>query len=433
MEFTWTLTTNETFGFEAPPEDYFEQSGIQTVLIIYDSAGSLTRKRKFVLEPGVETVTYQPGDILSDFGGAPASFYVRLWSRKAGRKSFSFEEGVVTKVGVAVVVPGIAAPLAMWRVLEVPRDLAKGAATPMVTALAVRAVPETTRYRLYDSPDNAIYERVTTRRKFAFGGTVAADYPAETDHVDLSIGLLVNLVGPDITLPAQDELLASNNKLMVFVGDEIITVQAITVVSPTQVRLFGKRGKFDTGQLGHAAGEAVFIIPKRSIRLAPQDTFADDDSAFYKVQAATDELDGNLAAVASQSLAIAGRALLPQPFKNLLVNGAPALSSPTYAAGSDIAFSWTLTTNELFGNETLDVDYFAQSGIATILNIYDSAGSLVQKRHLRLDPGVSSYTYADADLVADFGGRPHDFYVRVFAKKAGRKSFSFEQATITKA
>ncbi len=179
-------------------------------------------------------------------------------------------------------------------------------------------------------------------------------------------------------------------------------------------------------------GAAGFHLRGRGPHQPTPATFAADDSAYFKVQAATDELDGDLAAIASQGLAIIGRALLPQPFKNLIVNGTPALSSPTYAGGSDIAMAWTLTTNELYGNEAVDVDYFAQSGIATVINIYDSASSLIQKRHARLDPGISTYTYADADLVADFGGRPASFYVRVYAKLTGRKSFSFEQATITK-
>lgn len=200
-----------------------------------------------------------------------------------------------------------------------------------------------------------------------------------------------------------------------------------------QVRLFCKRGKCDTGQLDHVAGEAVFIIAKRSLRPVAQDTYANDNSVYYKVQAATDTLDGNLATIASVNVPVIGRALMPQPFRDLMVDGTPALSSPTYAAGSDIAMSWTLTTNELFGNEVADVDYFAQSGIGALINIYDSAGSLVQMRHVRLDPGIASWVYSDSNLVADFGGRPASFYVRLWAKKAGRKSFSFEQSTITKA
>ena len=316
-------------------------------------------------------------------------------------------------------------PLALWRVLELPKALISGGTTdPVVTALAVRGGFETISANVMDSPDDATYDLLGQITNFAFGGVLAVEYPNTTPKVDLAVGMIVTLAGPDTTIPDQTDLSSDNSRLLAFVGDEIMAVRQVVVLSANQVQLFVKRGKYDTTLLSHAAGDPVFLMAKRDlVRLHP-DSYAADDSIFFKLQAVSAGEQYDLSLVESLHFVIGGRALQPQPFTNLTVNG--SYSDPaTFAAGSDIALGWTLTTNELFGNQIADEDYFSESGISTIINIFDNPTDLNRKAHLKVDPGDSSYTMANADLVAAFGGvEPTTFYVQVYSKKAGQKSFS---------
>ena len=74
---------------------------VAIILIVYDSTASAVanqpRKGHYLLDPGVFTFTYTHADLLSDFGTEPANFYVRLWSKQNGRRSFSFVDCVVNR------------------------------------------------------------------------------------------------------------------------------------------------------------------------------------------------------------------------------------------------------------------------------------------------------------------------------------------------
>ena len=95
--------------------------------------------------------------------------------------------------------------------------------------------------------------------------------------------------------------------------------------------------------------------------------------------------------------------------------------------------AWTLTTNETYGNEVPDSDYYATSGIYSVLIVFDSMANQNRMGHYLLDPGVSSFTYTHADLVSDFGGtEPASFYVRLWSKQNGRRSFSFVDCVVNR-
>lgn len=324
-------------------------------------------------------------------------------------------------------------PLAQWRMIELPKALAAGAVAPTLAPLAVRGGFATVFAHVLDSQDLISYDFLDDFTQFAIGGTLAADYPQETDALDLSVGMLVNLVGPDLALPGQSDIAMENGKLLVFVGDEILSVRQFTYVSATQVRVFATRGKFDTGQLAHAAGEEVYVIKQRHLTRMTADAFSEDQQIAFKLQPGSIGEQFDLSLVDAQTLTIVGRDLMPQPFTHLIVSGTPAADGPTYTTDDSIQFDWTLTTNETFGFEGPPEDYFAESGIGTVIKVYDSSSALTIKRKLTAAPGEASLIYRAADIEADFGGSaPATMYVRLWSRKAGRTSFSFEQATITK-
>lgn len=323
-------------------------------------------------------------------------------------------------------------PLAQWRVLELPKALSRNSQEPVVTALAVRGGFETVSCNVTDSPDDGSYDLLSNIASFASGGTLAQDYPANTDQLDLSVGMVVDLVGPDTTIPDQTDLASQNSRLLAFVGDEIMAVRQVVVLSATQVKLYVRRGKFDTNPLAHSTGDQVFLIAKRDVPRLHLDSYAADDSVFFKLQSASPTQQYDLALVESEQLPIIGRALLPQPFVDLTINGQSS-DPATFPAGSDVAVAWTLTTNETFGNEVPDSDYYATSGIYSVLIVYDSASGLNRHGHYLLEPGVNTFTYSHADLLADFGGvEPASFYVRLWSKQNGRRSFSFVDCVVNR-
>lgn len=217
--------------------------------------------------------------------------------------------------------------LAQWRMIELPKALAKDTSDPVIAPLAVRGGAATIMAHVLDSQDGASYDFLEDVSKFAIGGTLAAAYPAVTDPLDLSVGMLVNLAGPDQSLPGQSDIAMKNAKLLVFVGDEILSVRTFSYVGAGQVRIFAKRGKFDTGQLAHGAGEQVYIIKKRNLTAMRADAFTEvGQQVLFKLQPCSLGQQFDLSLLAPQTLTIVGRALMPQPFASLIINGTPALA-----------------------------------------------------------------------------------------------------------
>ena len=206
-------------------------------------------------------------------------------------------------------------PLALWRVLELPKALSRASLEPVVTALGVRGGYETVSLNVVDSPDDATYDLLGNVASFAFGGTLAQDYPANTSQLDMSVGIVVNLLGPDTTIPDQTDLSSKNARLLVFLGDEIMAVRQVVVLSATQVQLFVLRGKYDTNPLPHSAGDQVFMIAKRDVPRLHLDSYAADDSVFFKLQPMSLGQQYDLSLVEGEQLPIIGRALLPQPWR----------------------------------------------------------------------------------------------------------------------
>ena len=315
--------------------------------------------------------------------------------------------------------PSTVTALAQWTVLELPTMLSGGKPGVVVTALAVRGASDTILANVLDSQDDTTYDLLGSVTDFASGGVLAAAYPTTAD---VTVPLTINLLGPDLDLPSVSALAAQNDKLLVFVGQEILAVQAVTVVSAQQVQLFCLRAQYDAPAQAHAVGDQAYIIPKRNLQPLTLDAFAGDNSVWFKVQAISLGDSYDLALVNSQQLGVLGRALLPAPPTTFTANG--AVGAATFQSGGNTAFAWKL--------QSYSTPYLASVNVASEIHIYDNVSSLTQKDSITLAPGVGALTYTNAQLTAAFGGtQPTSFYVRLWSLANGFYSYSYLDCVVT--
>ncbi len=329
-------------------------------------------------------------------------------------------------------------PPLFQRILEVPLGLIPvrdDQNKPQLTALVSRGSGLDIRFRVYSSEDNTTYDEDHHSRLFCTSGTLAAPLALGTTLDDGAGGILINFPGVDngLDLETTSEPGRLKMRLLVFVEDEIIAYRNVVIVGPTQARLVGlRRGCYDTLMAAHAAGSAVAIIRRRDMRLWTDASYERNALVYLKIGTDTAMASLDLAQVNNTSITLTNRTACPLAPINLRINGVGV--APTYAAGANLLIEWDAASwrrhefwaswDEAYSDPKLfhKVKILTADGVTTL-------------RKVNLNPGVSSYTYASADLLADFGGSvPASFRVQVLSRRRGLRSiFHLEQIVSTAA
>ena len=240
-------------------------------------------------------------------------------------------------------VPALAPVVAYssFALVDLPPALAGG--TPAITALVAREIQSDSQAQVYIGANYGLngaapetYAQLTTLNNFAFIGTVSVNYPAGTNIIDQVFGLTVQLTGPDLILPALTEFDALINTLLVFCGDEILSVISTELIASGQYLLQVVRGRFGTPIEAHAAGVSAFLILQSSIKPISHPQFKPGLTAQFKVVLGS-QLLSDAAAV---NVAIAGVSWRQPPPSMLAVNG--NFTNPCYAGAGEIAVTFDL-------------------------------------------------------------------------------------------
>jgi len=215
-----------------------------------------------------------------------------------------------------------------FNIIELPLGFAGQLA---LAAMVTRPIQSTALARIYlganygidDNPVDS-YSQVATVQQFAFKGQVFENYPDNTNIIDDVLGLTVQLNGLDTVLPALNSFDALTNKLLVFAGNEIMSVIAAPMVVPGRYELSVIRGRYGTAIENHPADQPVYIVLRESITPLIHPHFIPGNTARFKVVFG----DRNIADADAYDYAIAGSAFELPPPQAITINGTAFDRSP---------------------------------------------------------------------------------------------------------
>lgn len=329
-----------------------------------------------------------------------------------------------------------AAP-AFQRILEVPAGLVSvrhDQNRPQFTALVARGSALDVQYFVYSSDDGTDYEETLNSRFFCVYATLGAPLAATRTLDDGTDGVLLNFPATDgvLDLLTTSEAGRLKSRLLVFIEDEILSYRDVVIISSNQARLVGlRRGCYDSLAAAHTSGIDVAIIRRRDLHIWTDSTYDKGQNVHLKVATATVKAMMDLAEVADTVVTVANRTTRPLPPMNLRINGVGV--APIYTGGGDVLIEWDAASwrrHEFWASWD---EGYSDPKLFHRLRILASDGTV--NRKVNIAPGLSSYTYAAADLLADFGGSvPSSWTVQVFARRRGARSLrAAEQVVRTSA
>lgn len=190
-------------------------------------------------------------------------------------------------------------------IVELPLALCPNGA-PAIAALVTRATQSDAFATLYlgrnyvfNGTPPASFFQLASLTGFAFTGTLTADFPAATSFVSianplpaqagnvspfpLAAGLQIQLNGIDLILPGVSDFDALANALLLFVGDEIMSIAEADMTGSGAFSLTVIRGRFGTPIDNHSNGDTVWIIPLTSLKPLQHPHFLAGNDAQFKL------------------------------------------------------------------------------------------------------------------------------------------------------
>lgn len=205
---------------------------------------------------------------------------------------------------------------------ELPCGLCPG--SPALACIVARASSITTSFSIWlnknyawsgAAPDS--YGLIESPSVFAFHGFTQSDYPATTQNIDLLLGVVVQLDGPDTTLNPITAFEALSDTMLAFMDEEILSLAEWTLLNSGQYQLQFIRGRFGTPIQDHVSGTQLLMIPRSSLAIISQPSFQPGNTAQIKITLA----NGNVSDSNVLSQTFAGTAWrVPAPVA-LTVNG----------------------------------------------------------------------------------------------------------------
>ncbi|NJM13073.1 MAG: hypothetical protein HC889_15500 [Synechococcaceae cyanobacterium SM1_2_3] len=262
------------------------------------------------------------------------------------------------------------------------------------------------------------YDQIAAHNRFAFRGILEADYPETIPTIDEVTGIEVRLSGPDLILPEQSPFSATADELLVFVGDEILSVFGWQLLGVGRYRLFVMRARLTSELESHVVGADVYVISRDDLlALAPPQVQVGNQLTFKLTKVSTGAAQ-SLADSTAVTHTVTGVMLFQLAPANLRVNGQNR--NAVYSAGQDIRIDWSLPAARA------EVASLNAAKFRTLVELVSIVSAEVLYSKITSD---STLKIPTAKMAAILGAET-DFVVRV-ATDGLATDFSFQSAALS--
>lgn len=171
------------------------------------------------------------------------------------------------------------------RIVELPGPLREVDAIE-VAVLAERPSPHVIGFHTHVSTDDVTYDQVTDQIYFAVRGKIKAEaYVAETDLVDETVGMVVDLYGLDLeVIRAQSVQQRDDLTILIWMNSEIGSMGDETALGNGRFRIFMRRACYGTIQALHAIDTEVWFVFRRAINAISHASFLPAATDYFKLQ-----------------------------------------------------------------------------------------------------------------------------------------------------
>jgi hypothetical protein len=271
------------------------------------------------------------------------------------------------------------------------------------------------------------YTSIGEHNRFPIHGTLHQSYPERTDLIDLTTGLVVNVTDEEVDLESPSLNNAFFNDLLLFAGDEIISIAEVDLISTNRYRVWGIRARYDTVAQAHEAGEEVFLCPRKELKQLTHTSFLRGSRHTFKLQSKVLSKVLDLSEVELVKHHILDRVHQPLCPTNLKAQGDG--HAPYITSGADTLLSWTLRESAPRDFWSRWHDNPAPVPAKTMLEFLTLADEV---RHTRTTAAAANTAeYSHADRADHFGADTVSFKVRAYAQDNGLTSRYYNELTIT--
>jgi len=308
------------------------------------------------------------------------------------------------------------------KLIEAPWNL-KESSTPFVIFLASRGDVVSNGFVLWRQRSNLSYGNVGSYDSFAQRAHVVTEYPAGTLLIDDYLGLEIQFDSLDDELDEYTFTDAQENRLLVFVGDEILSVWGAELLGVGRYRLWTIRARYDTRRQTHSVDAEVWVVlaedlPMRADVVTPPERF-------FKLQPFLLQSEYDLAEIDPVSVIFQRRAYRPLAPMNLRVAGDGY--NPTYPTGGDIVADWDKSWYRSADSPVTQV--LATDIDKTVLEVWTMADVLAGT--FEFTGGTGPKTITNAQLVVVLGSET-DFKLRAYFVRSGYQSLNYDEVTVRK-
>jgi hypothetical protein len=170
---------------------------------------------------------------------------------------------------------------------------------------------------------------------------VVTEYPAGTLLIDDYLGIEIQFDSLDNDLNEITLLEAQQNRLLLFVGNEILSAWDPQLVAAGRYRLWTIRARCDTKRQTHPVDAEVWVALRDELVMRPDDMSPPDKT--FRLQPFLLQSEFDLALVDPISITLQKRAYRRQAPLNVHVAGDGY--NPYYGTGADIVADWDKAAN----------------------------------------------------------------------------------------
>jgi len=312
--------------------------------------------------------------------------------------------------------------LAYQKLIEAPWAI-KETSTPIILFLAARGDVVSNGFNLWKQRSDLSFRDVGSSDNFAQRAHVVTEYPLDTLLIDDYLGLEIQFDSLDNELDGYPFSEAQENRLLVFVGDEILSVWNAQLIAAGRYRLWTIRARFDTKRRTHPADTEAWVVLRDALAMRSDDMSPPDKA--FKLQPFLLQSEFDLAQVDAVTITLQKRAYRPLAPLNLRVAGDGY--NPTYDTGADFVANWDKAAKSSSEDPvtkvlTPDIDQ-------TVLEVLTTGGVL--KGTFEFSGGTGPKTITNAQLVAALGSET-DFKLRAYFVRSGYRSLNHDEVTVRK-
>jgi hypothetical protein len=312
--------------------------------------------------------------------------------------------------------------LAYEKLVEAPWAI-KETSTPIILFLAARGDVVSNGFNLWKQRTDLSYRDVGTFDAFAQRAHVVTEYPADTLLIDDTLGLEIQFDSVDDDLDEYPFTEAQENRLLIFVGDEIMSVWNAQLIAAGRYRLWTIRARYDTKRQTHPADSEVWVVLREDLAMRSDDMSPPNKT--FKLQPFLLQSEFDLAEVDATSITLQKRAFRPLAPLNLRVAGDGY--NPTYVTGGDIVADWDKSWHR--SSEDTVTKVLSTDIDKTALEVLTTGDVL--KGTFEFSGGTGPKTITNAQLVAALGSET-DFKLRAYFVRSGYRSLNYDEVTVRK-